>query len=66
VVKVMEQMFGPDGGMGDLAELSDKSGEDDKVMQLVDRYGPKVLDLLRKAEGARDEFIRRLRSFLPG
>lgn len=61
VRKVMEQMFGPDGGLGDVAELNARASEGDMMGRLADEYGPKMLELMEQAEGLR----QRVRQVLP-
>ena len=49
VVKIMEGMWGPNGEVPDLENVG-ASEDDDKFMQLVNKYGPKALDILKKVE----------------
>lgn len=49
VRKVMEKMYGPDGGDVDLGDLGGDE-DDDWMLSLVDRYGDRVLEVIERVE----------------
>jgi glutamate/tyrosine decarboxylase-like PLP-dependent enzyme len=57
VRKVMEAMYAADGGQPDLAQLGTN---DDKLLQLMDRYGPQALELFDKANQLRRAWADRI------
>jgi sphinganine-1-phosphate aldolase len=57
VQRIMEGMYGPDGKVPDLSDMGD---EDDLVLQLMDRYGDRVMELLERLEESRDAIASKL------
>ncbi len=62
VRKVMEGMYGPDGEVPDLGKLGDDE-DADPLFKMVDKMGPKAMELLDKAEEIKDKIEARVRSW---
>ena len=59
VQKVMEGMYGPDGEVPDLSNVG--SGDDDSfVLQFIHNHGDRVMGLLDRVGGWRDQLRRKL------
>lgn len=63
VRKVMEAMYSPDGDQPDLAHLGGAEGGD-PLLKLVDRYGPRAIELLDKANQARRQWATKIEDAL--
>ncbi|PIE17461.1 MAG: aspartate aminotransferase family protein [Proteobacteria bacterium] len=59
VLKVMESMYGPDGGAPELSATA--PGDDDLVAKLVARYGDQVFGLIERLGAVRDRLRRVVR-----
>ncbi len=60
VRKVMEGMYGPDGEVPDMSKVG-AGDNDDPLLKMVDKMGPKAMDLLDKAEEIKDKIEARFR-----